>query len=196
MNERQEQFNDQGYGQAFRGQGSSPTYGFSNSYQPSPQAQAFAQVLEALQDPRNQWIGTGLMGGTVKGLGGLRGFFEAKEAARMGGFRPSLKELQHNPNVRPNPNVTLDETFGASIPPRQQYFNDVSSLNDTARSMESGNPLLRMHTERQLDRTSPQFQQDTYATLAGRKALQDQNQRAMTQTEGPPPEMVRRLFGL
>lgn len=46
-----------------------PGYGFTNSYQASPQAQALGKVLETLQDPRNAWIGVGPLAGVVKGPG-------------------------------------------------------------------------------------------------------------------------------
>lgn len=66
----------------------SPTYGFQPQAQPE-YIGYLKQVLDALADPRNQWIGTGLMGGTVKGLGGLRGFFEHQQPLKNpGGFYP------------------------------------------------------------------------------------------------------------
>lgn len=122
MNERREQFNDQGYGQAFRGQGQTPTYGFSQTYQPSPQAQAFAQVLEALQDPRNQWIGTGLMGGTVKGLGGLRSMFEHRQPFQdPGGFLPK-QVPQH---VTPQGLSSSPQSYAQGLSNRWDNFNSM-----------------------------------------------------------------------
>ena len=41
-------FNDKGFGQAFRGEGRTPGYGFSNSYQPSQQSQAIATIIQSL----------------------------------------------------------------------------------------------------------------------------------------------------
>lgn len=68
--------------------GQSPAYGFQPQAQPE-YIGYLKQVLNALSDPRNQWMGTGLMGGTVKGLGGLRSFFEHRQPLKdPGGFYP------------------------------------------------------------------------------------------------------------
>lgn len=69
-----EQFNDKGYGQAFRGQGQPPSYGFSNSYQIPPAAAALGRVLDALQDPR--------MAAFAPGMGLIRAPGMAGQAAR------------------------------------------------------------------------------------------------------------------
>lgn len=45
----------------------SPKYGFTNTYQPTPQAKALGKVIDALQDPRNAWIGLGPMAGVMRG---------------------------------------------------------------------------------------------------------------------------------
>lgn len=61
-------FNDQGFGQAFRGTGQSPSFGFSNTYQPNPQAKALGKVIDILNDPRNAWMGLGKVGQAMTGL--------------------------------------------------------------------------------------------------------------------------------
>ena len=47
----------------------SPKYGFTNTYQPTPQAKALGKVIDALQDPRNSWIGMGPLAMATKGSG-------------------------------------------------------------------------------------------------------------------------------
>ena len=62
-------FNPLGFGQAFATPGGqSPLYGFSYTYQPSPQAQALGRVIQILQDPRNAWMGLGMTRGIGKFL--------------------------------------------------------------------------------------------------------------------------------
>lgn len=59
-----------GFGNAPRGADPmGPTGAISNTYQPSPQAQALGKVIEVLQDPRNSWMGMGPLAGVVKGPG-------------------------------------------------------------------------------------------------------------------------------
>lgn len=193
---RQETFNNRGFGQAFNGQGQSPQYGFTNSYQPSPQAQALGAVLNALQDPRNQWMGTGMVGGTIRGLGGLRNFFADKAAAKAGGFQPTLKDLMKHPEYKPMTNVTTDELLASDMGTRARHLKDVESMNMQSKWIESDNPILSKRASEELTRSSPSFEEGVNRTFVGRRQLQDLNQRAFTQTEGPPPEMIQRLFGL
>lgn len=211
-----EQFNNRGFGQAFNGQGQSPQYGFTNNYQPSPQAQALGAVLNALQDPRNQWMGTGMAGGTIRGVGRLRNFFGDKEAARMGGFHVPTSKMQRDmPGIEgyaspkwADTNPKPFEDFG--FPPdvakeiantkspgmRGGYIDQVSDSNAMAEVMRTGNLYEQMNMREGYNSLGPRMQEEINRSMVGQQQLEDMKRRAMTQTEGPPPEMIRRLFGL
>lgn len=108
-----DQFNDRGFGQAFRGTGQSPTYGFSNTYQvPEPQA-ALGRILDALQDPRmaafapgmSLMRAPGMMGNAMRSMPAMteRGSFRlfsdkpAHPLSDSGGFRPDFGQQHFSP---------------------------------------------------------------------------------------------------
>lgn len=109
--------------------GASPAYGFSQAYQPSPQAEAFGRVLEALQDPRNQWIGAG----PLSGLGKLAG------AAKVAG------SVLHQP--KPRPTLMNGEKLTES-------FTDISGKNRLPSDLMSGSDVM----SRGYDPNGPGFQ--------------------------------------
>lgn len=162
-----EQFNNRGFGQAFNGQGQSPQYGFTNNYQPSPQAQALGAVLNALQDPRNQWMGTGLAGGTIRGVGGLRHFFADKAAAKAGGFRPTQQEM--------------DTALGYTQyhVPMKDYISDIRGMNKDVARWDSDNPMIRKEAQDRYLGYSQHNQKLLDDTWKGRQQLkQDLNGRS------------------
>lgn len=197
---RQETFNNRGFGQTFNGQGQSPQYGFTNNYQPSPQAQALGAVLNALQDPRNQWMGTGMAGGTIRGLGGLRNFFADKQAIKMGGFKPSLKEMKESsPDIAPTGPNQWKGSIGNERAWNEAYIGNVKMGNDAVDALRSTDPMTRTVSNEMykvIEHSNPGYAEQINRTMVGRQQLEDLNKRAFTQTEGPPPEMIRRLFGL
>lgn len=178
--------------------GQSPVYGF----QPQPQPEYIGylnKILEVLSDPRNQWMGTGLMGGTIKGVGGLRNFFADKEAARMGGFRPSLQHMKtSSPDIEPTGPNQWKGSIGNEKAWNDAYIGNVKMGNDAVDALRASDPLTRTVANemyRVMEHFNPGYAEQINQTMVGRQQLEDMNKRAMTQTEGPPPEMIRRLFG-
>ena len=84
----------------------SPTYGFSQSYRPSPQASAFGRMLELLNDPRNAWLGLPFAGFRVPGglaklksTPGMFGDYEALRRAQQEALSGAFKETKLDPRV-------------------------------------------------------------------------------------------------
>lgn len=178
--------------------GQSPAYGFQP--QPQPEYIGFInKLLDVLSDPRNQWMGTGMMGGTIKGVGKLRNFFADKEAARMGGFRPSLHDMKTaSPDIVPTGPNQFKGSIGNEKAWNDAYIGNVKMGNDAVEALQSSDPLLRTVANemyRVIEHSKPEYAEQINQTMVGRQQLADLNNRAMTQTEGPPPEMIRRLFG-
>lgn len=166
--------------------GQSPAYGFQSK--PEPEYIGFInRLLDVLSDPRNQWMGTGLMGGTIKGVGGLRNFLADKEAARMGGFSVPTAIMRRQDPYLPKGAGEID-TRGA-------YIAGMDENNRIASRMRSTNPLENVVGNDSYREALTAQQVAVDKTIAGQSALEAANRRAMTQTEGPPPEMIKRLFG-
>lgn len=108
----------QGFGQAFTTpSGTSPTYGFSNTYKPSPQAEAFGYIADHLMDPR---VGMAFPGmGMTSRFSNWRNFLRGKPKPDPGGF-----------NVPGNANI--------------DFQTAVRGLNQTVGRWGSPNPLERM----------------------------------------------------
>lgn len=172
-----EQFNPMGFGQAFvTPGGASPQYGFTNTYKPSPQAEALGRVIEILQDPRNSWMGLG----GIRGLGRLRGrlFQDTRE---MGGFSVPTSQMRRDLGI------ARENTFKWQPPTgepalRHEYLGTVDALNAGASQpdlMAIANPALQALLEK---------------TKMGQTALRSEMQREMG-GQVPTPDMISRLFG-
>lgn len=193
--------------------GQSPAYGFQP--QPQPEYIGFInKLLDVLADPRNQWMGTGMMGGTIKGVGKLRNLFADKEAARMGGFNVPIQKMTKDmkgvsaygeSNWKPDPKPfehlgfdpeTAQEIANTPAPGiRRGYLDQLQDSNEMSRQMRLGTPLEKLQMGEAYGLFDTRLQKEISDIMGGQAALADMNKRAMTQTEGPPPEMVKRLFG-
>lgn len=161
-------------------------------------------------------MGTGMAGGTIRGLGGLRNFFADKAAAKAGGFNVPMKKMMHDVPVvegysernwaaGKDPKPFEDFGFPSDVAKeiantkspgiRGGYINQISDSNAMANVMRTGNPLEQRRMREGYDLLDGRLQEEVNRTLVGQQQLADLNKRAMTQTEGPPPEMIRRLFG-
>lgn len=143
--------------------GQSPAYGFSNTYQPSEQAQALGQVLQALQDPRNQWMGTGMVGG-IRGLGNLRNFFHDRQGALNGGSVPAhvpqhYSQTEHGLSASP-------QSYAESLAQRHDSYNKYiqdginegmspSQAEAAVKSLNLAPPGLKQTEELRFFRRSP-----------------------------------------
>jgi hypothetical protein len=192
-----------------------PQYGFSNSYQPSPQAQLFGQIIQALQDPRNAWMGTGMAGGTIRGLGGLRGLFGGGREA--GGFNvttrkmikdmPELKYYQdaHKPPRTAQESAALEkfgfdpetssEIANTRLPgPRGGFMEQVELDNTLASQLRTFPPRELAELRESLLTLDPIIQDNIRRTYAGQGALLNETRMAPYKLEGPPqPEMMYRM---
>lgn len=194
----QESFNPNGFGQAFTTpSGASPSYGFTNSYQPSPQAKVFGQAVEALQDERLGMVPG--FGGGIRGIGRLRNYFADKEAIRMGGFRPTLREIKtSSPNIEPTGPNQWKGSIGNERAWNDAYIGNVKMGNDAVDALRSSDPMTRTVSNEMykvLEHSNPSYAEQINQTMIGRQQLEDLNKRAFTQTEGPPPEYIKELFG-
>ena len=179
--------------------GQSPSYGF----QPQPQPEYIGylkQVLNALADPRNQWMGTGLMGGTVKGVGGLRNFFEHRQPFQdPGGFAVPLKKMTNDvPLLKSEPMRGSEGLEGATMPgPYRSYLDRMADANSMAKTLSGrqGNLLEQLQMRDAVNEMHPSIQGEIEGADKGQRALDWLNRQARTHEEGPPPEMIKRLFG-
>lgn len=174
--------------------GQSPAYGF----QPQPQPEYIGylnKVLEVLSDPRNQWMGTGLMGGTIKGVGGLRSFFEYRQPFRdPGGFHvPASDLIKKNPSLDSYRELAKDGLGAVDQGmANTRHITDVREMNRDVKNWGDPNPLRRqLAQDKYLEGTThDQLMRDK--VFQGLEALK---QAGRPPDEGPPPEMVKRLFG-
>jgi hypothetical protein len=153
-------WNPLGFGQAFSTPGgSTQQYGFTNNYAPSPQAKALGSVIEALNDPRNAWMGTGLAGGTIRGLGGLRKAFHSPDA---GGFNIPTSRMK---------DLTNSHGLGDERTARDWYLQTMRNLNSTAANIQHGNPLDRAEAFQYYSDVNPQFRSLINKTAQGQQEL-------------------------
>lgn len=164
-----------GFGNAPRGADPmGPTGQITNTYQPSPQAMLFGRVLEALQDPRNAWIGLGGIG-RWRGLG--RMFRPSQPARETGGFNVPTTQMK-----RDVPDLGLAFKSPMEEPTaRTEYLRGLLGINQDAQMMTQGQPYLQMGRE-SYDMSGPARQEAINRTLVGRSELES--------------EMKRRIFGL
>lgn len=178
--------------------GQSPAYGFQP--QPEPEYIGFLKtVLQALGDERNSWIGLGPMAGTIKGVGKLRNYFADKEAARMGGFTVPLQKMTHDiPLLKSEGAKGSEGLMGTTLPgPHQAYVDRLADANSMAKTLSGrqGTLLEQLQTRDAVKEMHPAIQAEIEGADKGQRALDQLNRQARTHEEGPPPEMIRRLFG-
>lgn len=166
--------------------GQSPAYGFTP--QPEPEYIGMLKtVLQALGDERNSWIGMGPMAGMIKGVGKLRNYFADKEAARMGGFNVPTGGMRRQDPYLPKGAGEAD-TRGA-------YIAGMEENNNIASRMRSQNPMMQLEGENSYREALTHQQQMIDKIMGGQEAADAANRQAMGHQEGPPPEMIKRLFG-
>lgn len=113
-----------------------PGYGFTNSYQASPQAQALGKVIEVLQDPRNAWMGLGPLSAISK-TGGW-GAEALRRYKLMGGTPQTLNQALINRATRPVDRNEIVSEFRKATDlavPKDElapYMPDLSSLQGRA----------------------------------------------------------------
>lgn len=140
----QESFNPNGFGQAFTTpSGASPSYGFTNSYQPSPQAKVFGQAIEALGDER--MAGIPAFGGVSK-FGKWREFLKGKPKPDMGGFN-------------------------APTHTSKPALEDIRDLNVEVARWGDKNPMIRKEAQDRYMKYSDTVQKQLDETWKGREAL-------------------------
>ena len=135
-----------------------PRYGFTNSYQASPQAQALGKVIEVLQDPRNAWMG---LGGVTRGMRLLRPVMQGPE---MGGFHVSTQDMRQAMGM-PRPNTRGLEVPSVEPSIRSDYVGTIRGLNHVASQMNDATSANGLAITQALANESP-----VYADLARRVA--------------------------
>lgn len=188
-----------GFGQAFTTpSGTSPTYGFSNTYKPSPQAEAFGYIVDHLMDPR---VGMAFPGmGMTSRFSNWRNFLHGKPKPDPGGFNvPHSQMVKQEPTMyNLAPIDQLSEHPGTIGRERTaQYLTERSRENAIAEGFFDPSPLNRALTkERYTDLLSYQ-QENINKVLEGQRGLRGEMALAQDPKTGGaiPNEMVLRLFG-
>lgn len=110
-----------------------PSYGFTNTYQPSPQGQAFGTLIDILNDPRNAWLG----GGMTRGIRGFKPFMQ-----EPGGFNLPIDAMRKALGS-PKPNVSKMEVPSFAEALRADYLGSISGANRVAEALYSLPPAAR-----------------------------------------------------
>lgn len=168
--------------------------GITNTYEVSPQAKALGNVIAALNDPRNAWLGVGA-------IRGMRLLSPIPKGPEMGGFRETTANMRRAFGT-PRENLRAGEVPSAEHNLRADYLGELAATNTMAKDLLS-NPkakTLLNNTIEVPDNYSELFQQvpNLEATILNLNRLNHYTKIAPHTTygkEGPPPEYLVKKFG-